>query len=301
MDQNSRIAIIGVGDVGGTVAYNLTLNSIASELLLVDLDLSLRNSQIEDLSDAAFCTNSITQIRPATYREASQSDIVVITAAPRHTLARNVSMIREVVDAMKPFRRDTILLIVANPVDLLTSITKDISGLPPSQVIGSGTYLDTARLRGMVATRAFVSASSIDINVVGVHGQDQVVAWSSASVCGVPVSEMHELSNEKRMKLASACKTRSHEISLGKGAAPFGIGSITANICVSILLDKLDVAPVSHYQEQYQCCLSMPAVIGRQGVRHTPRLRLDEHEKAAIADSAKRLKRGVELSQEGWQ
>jgi len=187
MDQNSRIAIIGVGDVGGTVAYNLTLNSIASELLLVDLDPSVRNSQIEDLSDAAFCTNSITQIRPATYREASQSDIVVITAAPRHTLgrrssqntfspsidhskgqttvdyiARNVSMIREVVDAIKPFRCDTILLIVANPVDLLTSIAKDISGLPPSQVIGSGTYLDTARLRGMVATRAFVSVCDLD-------------------------------------------------------------------------------------------------------------------------------------------
>lgn len=112
---------------------------------------------------------------------------------------------------------------------------------------------------------------------------------------------MHELSNERRMKLAGTCKTRSHEISLGNGASPFGIGSITANICVSILLDKLDVAPVSHYQEQYQCCLSMPAVIGRQGVRHTPRLRLDEQEKATIADSAKRLKHGVELSQQCWQ
>jgi L-lactate dehydrogenase len=112
---------------------------------------------------------------------------------------------------------------------------------------------------------------------------------------------MHELSNEQRMKIAGTCKTRSQEISLGKGAAPFGIGSITANICVSILLDKLDVAPVSHYQEQYQCCLSMPAVIGRQGVRHTPRLRLDDQEKAAIADSAKRLKHSVDLSQQAWQ
>ncbi|WXC67281.1 hypothetical protein SNK03_013065 [Fusarium graminearum] len=309
MDQNSRIAIVGVGEVGGVVAYNLTINSIASELLLVDVDLSVRNAQIEDLSDVAFCTNSTTRIRPATYREASQSDIVVITAAPRHTLgqttvdytARNVSMIREVVDAMKPFRPDTILLVVANPVDLLTSIAKDISGLPSSQVIGSGTILDTARILGMVATRAFVSPSSIDINIVGVHGEDQVVAWSSASICGVPISEMHELSIQSRGELAGTCKNRSREIARGKGAAPFGIGSITASICISILLDKLDVSPVCHYQEQYQCCLSMPAAIGRQGIRHTLRLPLSDGEKAAIAESTKRLKHSVDLSQRDWQ
>lgn len=89
--DNSRIAIIGVGEVGGVVAYNLTLNSIASELLLVDVDLGVRNAQIEDLSDVAFCTNSTTQIRPATYREASQSDIVIITAATRHTLGTRLN------------------------------------------------------------------------------------------------------------------------------------------------------------------------------------------------------------------
>ncbi|KAI6756150.1 hypothetical protein HG530_011886 [Fusarium avenaceum] len=307
--DNSRIAIIGVGEVGGVVAYNLTLNSIASELLLVDVDLGVRNAQIEDLSDVAFCTNSTTQIRPATYREASQSDIVIITAATRHTLgqttvdytARNVWMVREVVDAMKPFRRDTILLVVANPVDLLTSIAKDMSGLPASQIIGSGTFLDTYRLRGMVATRAFVSPSSIDINVVGVHGEDQVVTWSSASICGVPVSEMEELSVQNRAKLAGVCKSRSQEIARGKGAAPFGIGSITASICTSILLDKLDVCPVSHYQEQFQCCLSMPAVIGRGGIRHAPRLRLADQEKAAVAESAQRLKQSVESSEKYWQ
>ena len=112
---------------------------------------------------------------------------------------------------------------------------------------------------------------------------------------------MHELSNENRIKLAGTCKTRSQEIALGKGAAPFGIGSITANICVSILLDKLDVAPVCHYQEHYQCCFSMPAVIGRQGIRQTLALRLDDEENAEVANSAKLLKHRVEMSQQGWQ
>ncbi|RYC79367.1 hypothetical protein BFJ63_vAg17747 [Fusarium oxysporum f. sp. narcissi] len=180
MGSASRVAIIGVGEVGGAVAYSLALNSIASELLLVDLDLNLRNAQIEDLSDVIYSTNSSTRVRPATYREAAQSDLVVIAAASKHTLgkrilafvtglwffqgqttvdytSRNTSMIREVMGAMKPFRPDTVLLVVANPVDLLTSIAKDMSGLPPSQVIGTGTTLDTYRLRGMVAFRALVS------------------------------------------------------------------------------------------------------------------------------------------------
>ncbi|PNP57267.1 hypothetical protein FNYG_15265 [Fusarium nygamai] len=142
MDSSSRIAIVGVGEVGGAVAYNLTLSSIASELLLVDLDLTLRNAQVEDLSDAAYSTGSSTRVRAATFREAAQSDIVIITAASKHTLgqttadytSRNTFMIREVMDAMKPFRSDTILLVVANPVDLLTSIAQEMSGLPKSQV-----------------------------------------------------------------------------------------------------------------------------------------------------------------------
>jgi L-lactate dehydrogenase len=188
MDSSSRIAIIGVGEVGGAVAYNLTLGALASELLLVDLDLTLRNAQVEDLSDVTYSTGSSTRVRPATFREAAQSNIVVITATSKQALgmgwtivilicnlsntmltllpigqttadytSRNTFMIREVMDAMKPFRSDTILLVIANPVDLLTSIAQEMSGLPKSQVIGSGTSLDTSRLRGMVASRGSVS------------------------------------------------------------------------------------------------------------------------------------------------
>ncbi|KAF5253889.1 hypothetical protein FANTH_1214 [Fusarium anthophilum] len=201
MGSASRVAIVGVGEVGGAVAYNLTLNSMASELLLVDLDLSVRNAQLEDLSDVTYSTNSSTRVRPATYHEAAQCDLVVITAASKHMLgqttvdytSRNTSMIREVMEAMKPFRADTILLIVANPVDLLTSLVKEMSGLPPSQVIGTGTALDTYRLRGMVASRALVSPSAVDAFVVGRHGEEQVVAWSAATIGAVPVDDVRIL------------------------------------------------------------------------------------------------------------
>ncbi|EXL39447.1 L-lactate dehydrogenase [Fusarium oxysporum f. sp. radicis-lycopersici 26381] len=308
MGSASRVAILGVCEVGGAVAYNLALNSIASELLLVDLDLNLRNAQIEDLSDVIYSTNSSTRVRPATYREAAQSDLVVITAASKHTLgqttvdytSRNTSMIREVMEAMKPFRPDTVLLVVANPVDLLTSMAKDMSGLPPSQVIGTGTTLDTYRLRGMVASRALVSLSAVDAFVVGRHGEDQVVTWSSASIGAVPIADLQMFNALDRNRIELICKHRSQSIIRGKGSAPFGIASVAANLCCSVILDKHAVYPVSHFQEQYGCCLSMPAVIGRKGILTSVPLSLDAGEEVAVKASGKLVKESVESIQRDW-
>ncbi|KAG7409291.1 lactate dehydrogenase/glycoside hydrolase [Fusarium sp. MPI-SDFR-AT-0072] len=308
MGSASRVAIVGVGEVGGAVAYNLTLNSMASELLLVDLDLDIRNAQIEDLCDVTYSTNSSTRVRPATYREAAQCDLVVITAASKHMLgqttvdytSRNTSMIREVMEAMKPFRADTVLLIVANPVDLLTSLAKGMSGLPPSQVIGTGTALDTYRLRGMVASRALVSPSVVDAFVVGRHGQDQVVVWSAATIGAVPIDDVKMLSAVDRSRIELICKHRSNHIILGKGSAPFGIASVAADLCCSVILDKHDIYPVSHFQEDYGCCLSLPAVIGRKGILSSVPLAMGQGENAAVKASGELLKASVESIQRDW-
>ncbi|CZR49016.1 uncharacterized protein FPRO_12453 [Fusarium proliferatum ET1] len=308
MGSTSRVAIVGVGEVGGALAYNLTLNSMASELLLVDLDLSIRNAQIEDLSDVTYSTNSSTRVRPATYHEAAQCDLVVITAASKHMLgqttvdytSRNTSMIREVMEAMKPFRADTVLLIVANPVDLLTSLAKQMSGLPASQVIGTGTALDTYRLRGMVASRVLVSSSTIDAFVVGRHGEDQVVAWSAATIGAVPIDDVKALNSIDRSRIELICKHRSNQISLGKGSAPFGIASVAASLCFSVILDKHEMYPVSHFQEDYGCCLSLPAVIGRKGILASVSLAMDEGEKAAVKASGELLKAIVGSIQRDW-
>ncbi|RBQ71713.1 hypothetical protein FVER14953_13462 [Fusarium verticillioides] len=308
MGSASRVAIVGVGEVGGAVAYNLTLNSMASELLLVDLDLSVRNAQIEDLCDVTYSTNSSTRVRPATYREAAQCDLVVITAASKHMLgqttvdytSRNTSMIREVMEAMKPFRADTVLLIVANPVDLLTSLAKEMSGLPPSQVIGTGTALDTYRLRGMVASRALVSPYTVDAFVVGHHGEHQVVVWSAATIGTIPIEDVKMLNAIDRSRIELICKHRSNQISLGKGSAPFGIASVAANLCCSVMLDKHEMYPVSHFQEEYGCCLSLPAVIGRKGILNTVPLSMNEGENAAVKSSGDLLKANVKSIQRDW-
>ncbi|OQD79312.1 hypothetical protein PENANT_c054G01741 [Penicillium antarcticum] len=180
----TRIAIIGVGQVGAAAAYALILSSVASELLLVDIKTDLRDGQVRDLSDVSYSCNSGTRVRAATHKEASQCDIVVITAGSKsyrgmsyymsmvlsnissgetsvQHMWQKIAIIESINNAMKPFESGTILLIVANPVDLLTSFAQEHSGLPASQVLGSGTFLDSVRLRGILADKAGVRAYNL--------------------------------------------------------------------------------------------------------------------------------------------
>ncbi|KAH6624698.1 hypothetical protein B0J18DRAFT_479196 [Chaetomium sp. MPI-SDFR-AT-0129] len=303
--QFSQIAIVGVGQVGGAAAYALILGSVASELLLVDVKVDLRDGQVRDLSDVAYSVNSGTRVRAATHHEAGQCDIVVITAGSRWSIGetniqhmhRNVSIMRSVVGAMRPFRADAIVLVVSNPVDLLTSIAQEISGLPKSQVLGSGTFLDSVRLRGLLADKTGMAASSIQVSVVGVHGDSQVVAWSAATINGMPINRSLLPDTLQHADLADECKHRSESIIRAKGATPFGISSVVSSICSSILLDRGDVEPISHFQPEFSCCFSLPVILGRKGIMRVIAVPLDSHEQADITQSAKRLRDVVERIQ----
>ncbi|KAM6510183.1 hypothetical protein FALCPG4_017808 [Fusarium falciforme] len=302
MVSKFQTAIVGVGQVGGAAAYALILSSLASELLLVDTDIERRNGQVQDLRDVAYGCNSGTHIREATHQEAAKADMIVVTAGSKHTIgqtnldytSRNMSIIREAMDWMKPLRPDTILFIVANPNDLLTSLACELSDLPPSQVFGSGTYLDSVRLRGLVAERSGVSADKIDISVLGVQGDSEVLAWSTATINGTPIDKSAAADTLDREQLAYECKHRSRSIIRAKGATPFGLGSVVASICASVLLDKGDVHPVSHYQKELGCCISLPAAIGRHGVVGTLQRPLDSEEESKIARSSAELKEMIE-------
>ncbi|KFA70151.1 hypothetical protein S40285_06616 [Stachybotrys chlorohalonatus IBT 40285] len=257
----ARIAIVGVGQVGGAAAFALTLSSFADQLLLVDVDPKLRDAQVRDVSDAAYSSNSRTLVRAGTCREASQCDIIIITVGSKFALGqttieltyRNVSIVRDLIQEMTPFQQDAVLIVVSNPVDLLTMLVQQTSGLPASQVIGSGTFLDSVRLRGMVADCAKVrpisfktfdcisanlenqaAAKSIHLFVLGVHGEHQVVAWSRATIGSMPIDEVLAKDNSvlDREQLEKDCKHRSKEIIQAKGSMPFGIGTIIT--CLSI-------------------------------------------------------------------
>jgi L-lactate dehydrogenase len=157
--ESHRIAIIGAGSVGSAIAYALLLHPVAGTVLLVDLDEKLRRAQVQDLNDAAFYGS--VRVKEATTREAGQADIIVISAGAKQRdgetrldlVGRNLHILKSVLDGMQPIRKDAVLLLVANPVDVLAYFAQKYSGLPRTQVLGTGTFLDTVRLRGVVAEK----------------------------------------------------------------------------------------------------------------------------------------------------
>lgn len=198
---------------------------------------------------------------------------------------------------MKPFREDAIVLVVANPVDVLTYFAQKQAGLPKEQVFGSGTVLDSARLRGILARRYEVAASSISAYVLGEHGDSQVVAWSQVSIGGIPISQ--SILKEPGMdavtkEVAQETKETASAIIEAKGSTAFGIGGVVASICKSVLYDGRNVLPVSHYQKDLDVCLSTPVVVSRKGLSTWTEMPLESAEKAALKDSAKSLKKVIQ-------
>ena len=298
----SSIAIVGAGDVGSTIAYSLILNNITGDVLLVDPATEFCEAQAQDLSDATYHGNTATRVRVADHKDAGQCDIIIMTAGAAQKegesrtdlIGRNLKILKDAVEGCKPFREDAILLIVANPVDVLTHFAQRLADLPRNQVFGSGTFLDSARLRGILASRSGVAASSIDAYVLGEHGETQLVAWSHASIGGVPLDQI--VGNERidTASIAEETRTKAAEIINAKGTTAFGIGGVAASLCKSMLFDQRNIRPISHWQEDLGVCLSMPAVIGREGVVRSIPISIDEGERKKLEDSAANLRDVIE-------
>ncbi|CAN9389625.1 unnamed protein product [Alternaria alternata] len=299
----TTIAILGCGDVGSTLAYTLILQPICSEVILVDLKASLLEAQVRDLNDATYRGGSGVKVRAGTHKDAGQADIVVITAGAKQKtgesrlslLSRNLHILESIFGAMAPISPHTILLLVANPVDILTYFARRLSGLPENQVLGTGTSLDSARLRGVLAEKAEVAPNSIDAYVLGEHGDSQFIAWSSATIGTTPLAltlPPNTLTSEFKSQISSHTRGAAGAIIAAKGCTAYGIGNIAASICKYILFDSRSVRPLSFYQPELGCCLSMPAVVGRKGIIKAMPIQLDEEERAQLDACAKGL-RGV--------
>lgn len=295
----SRIAILGAGDVGATIAYSLIMNPAAGEILLVDPKEEVRDAQVQDLSDATFHGNTTVRIRTGTHKEAGQSSIVVITAGAKQKkgesrtdlIGRNKAILESAISDMKPFAKDTVLMVVANPVDVLTYFAQQYADLPKAQVIGSGTFLDSARLRGILAAKADVAPSSVDAYVLGEHGESQFIAWSLVTIGGVPLAQALEKSvSLEKSAIGEDTKNKATSIIENKGATNYGIGAVAASLCKSILSDEKVVRAVSSWQEDLGVCLSLPAVLGRRGVVRLVEVELNGEEVEQLKSSAETLK-----------
>ncbi|ORX84211.1 L-lactate dehydrogenase [Basidiobolus meristosporus CBS 931.73] len=299
MPANKTIAIIGSGSVGASIASALILRNVSSTVLLVDVDPKVAEGQSLDLTDSLFLSSS--HVKVGTYAEAGQADIIVITAGAKQKpgetrmqlIEKNYAILQNVITNMSPINPNAKILLVANPVEILAHITQKISGLPHNQVFGSGTFLDSGRLRSALGRKLGVNDTAIHCYVLGEHGDHQFVAWSSATVGGVPLLEYPQLKEVDLRALAHEVKRKAYQIIDLKGATYYGIGACVSSLCESILNHQCHIRPVSCWVEKYQCYVSVPAVIGARGIENVIDIRLNEEETKSMESAVEAMKQTI--------
>jgi L-lactate dehydrogenase len=288
MPYKHKIAIVGAGAVGASIAYACILTKVPAEVIMIDIDQHTLEGQVLDLSDVGFL--SPVPISAGTIQDAGQCDIIVITAGakqrpnePRSALIeRNYLILKDVLGGMQPIRQDAILILVSNPVDVLTYIAQQLSGLPRNRVFGSGTFLDSMRLRGELARRLQIHENALHCYVLGEHGDHQFVGWSTANIGCTPLMEHPAMKDVDLAKIEHDVMRKAYEIIERKGATCYGIGGCVASLCDTVLNNRRYVRPVSCWDEKYQVCLSTPAVIGINGIEEVMYMPLNEKEQAAM-------------------
>jgi len=294
----TTLAVIGAGAVGATVAYAATLKNLCSEILLIDRDEDKEAGEVMDIADGLSVVET-GMVRRADYKDARRADIIVVAAGaaqkPGETrldlVEKNTAIQREIFKRIGKLKKTAIVIVIANPVDVLTHVIQELTGLPHGQVFGTGTTLDSARLKTELARTLDVSPHDVQGFVLGEHGDSEFVAWSTVTVGGVAAKEIKALTAQKKKAIEKRVRTEAYRIIACKGATHFGIASITADILEAIVFDQKRVLPVTTHLTRWNnvsnVCLGAPAVIGRGGAeRHWP-LRLSSDECRALKHSAK--------------
>lgn len=305
------IAIIGCGHVGSTSAYALMLRGVARDLVLLDANHAVAEAEAMDLQHAVPMGRPV-RIRAGDYGDAARAGIVIIAAgvggkpgeSRLELLERNIDVVRECMTALSAEGFMGIVLMATNPVDALAQVAFEQSGFPASRVIGSGTVLDSARLRAMLGEDLGVEARSIHAYVIGEHGDSEIIAWSSASVAGVPLLQY---ARDGQLADPGAVLQRvrqaAPDIIRSKGFTSFAIASCVTRICEAIIRDEHSVLPVSTLLTgQYGISgvyLSLPCVVGRAGVERVIDIPLDVAEHAGLHQSAGVLQRALQSVRPG--
>lgn len=297
-----RVVIIGAGNVGATCAYALLLNGVASEIVLVDVARDRAEGEAMDLNHGMTFTPTA-RVWAGDYADCAGADIVVLTAGAnqkpgetRLDLARrNAGVFRQIIPQIVAHTREAILVVTTNPVDVLTYVSLVESGLPPSQVIGSGTTLDSARFRYLLGERFHVDPRSVHGFIIGEHGDSQVPVWSHANIAGMRLDEFCRLNDcaleqKERDEIARTTRTAAYEIIRRKGATYYAIAAGLVRIIQAIVRDEHSVLSVSSLvQGRYgldAVCLSLPSIVNRGGIARVLELALEPEEHAALAHSA---------------
>ena len=304
----SKVTVVGVGNVGMACAQTCLTSDLMDELVLVDIQPGKLRGEMLDLQHAAAFLPRVKIVASTDYGITAGSDICIVTAGARQRegesrlslLDRNVALFRNIIPELVKHSPDTILLIVSNPVDILTHISWKLSGLPPNHVIGSGTNLDSSRLRFLIADTFDVNAHNVHGYVVGEHGDSSVPLWSGLTVANVPVLRLKDKNGihytTKTLKaFHKAVVDSAYEVINLKGYTSWAIGYSAASLVKSLLRDQRRIHPVSvlakgFYGIEEEVYLSLPAQLGRAGVLGVAaNLELSDDEIRKLQQSAKTL------------
>jgi L-lactate dehydrogenase len=298
-----RIAIVGAGSVGATVGYACLLRGVGEELVLYDVDRAKAEAQALDLAHSVQFARMTHVAGSDDLDRCAGANVVVLTAGAKQNpgqtrmdLARdNVEMCRALVPALMSGSPDALLLVVTNPVDVITRAALTVGGLDPARVLGTGTVLDSSRLRMLVAQRCRVAVQNVHAQVVGEHGDSEVALWSSATIGGLPLDRWGpELGGvptaDERDGMLEEVRNAAYRIIAGKGATNYAIGVVSARIIEAIARNERRVLPVSSYLDHYQgiddVCMSVPCILDQRGVATRLDVPLDPTEHAALTASA---------------
>lgn len=306
MINRQKIAIIGLGMVGSSIAFSLMQEGIFSEIVLIDKDRKKAKGEAMDLSHGIpYCENI--SIYEGDYNDINDCFMVIITAGANQEkgesrldlIDKNLNIFKSIIPNIKNSAFEGIILVVSNPVDILTYVTLKLSGYDKRRVLGSGTVLDSARFQYMLGKHLNVDSKSVHAFIVGEHGDSELALWSSADIGGMNINKFCEIrgefNHEESMnKILSKVKNSAYEIIESKGATYYGIAMAVKRICTSIVKNEHSILPVSSYIDgEYglkDICLSLPSIIGLQGIDKVLEIPLNDIEKENLISSYKELK-----------
>ena len=302
-----KAAMIGCGFVGSASAFALMQSGLFSEMVFIDADKDKAEGEAMDIAPGVPFARQM-KIYAGDYDDIGDAAIIIVTAGanqkPDETrldlVHKNIGIFKSIIPEIAKRNCQGILLIVSNPVDILTYTALKLSGFPENRVIGSGTVLDTARLKYELSEHLSVDSRSIHAFIIGEHGDSEIAAWSSANISGIKVSDFCEMRghyhhDENTKLIAESVKNSAYEIIEKKHATYYGIAMAVKRICEVIIRDEKSILPISSMMHgEYgidDVVLSMPAVVGKNGVETTVPIDLNEEEQVKLRESAETLKR----------
>ena len=302
-----KCAVIGCGFVGASCAFSLMQSGLFSELVLIDANKNKAEGEAMDLGHGIPFARPM-EIYTGSYDDITDCGIIIVTAGagqkPGETrldlVNKNVNIFKSIIPEIEKRQCEGILLIVSNPVDILTYTALKLSGLPAERVIGSGTVLDTARLKYLLGRHLDVDSRSVHAYIIGEHGDSELAVWSSANVSGIGLNRFCEIRGhydhmESMRKLYEGVRDSAYEIIKKKGATYYGIAMAVRRIAECIVRDEHSILPVSSLLNgQYgldNICISVPTVVGSNGVDKVLEIELDDGEREKLKKSAEELKK----------